>query len=173
MNQTYLNQAGSFECVVEQPESGWFGESKEKGTPFIRIPVAVSEGTLKGQTAVYNAWLSAGAFDNTIARLTEVFGFDGDLPSLHLGKTSFAGMPCNITTEMETYEGKTRCKIKWLNPPGGGSAKPMDEAKVKGLLALLTSKAKAIAKATKANTPTPAMAEPTTNAPADNEDVPF
>lgn len=30
-------------------------------------------------------------------------------------------LPCEIETQNETYKGKTRLRVKWLNPPGGGS----------------------------------------------------
>jgi len=148
MSKTYLNTVGSFECVVDPPDAGWIAESKEKQTPYVRIPIRVTEGPCKGHIAVVNLWLSNGAFDNTIKRMAEVFQFDGDLAALHLGKQTLAGKPCNIETEMETYEGKDRLKVKWLNPPGGGGAQPMDEAKVASILLSLNAKAKAIAKAT-------------------------
>lgn len=147
----YIEHAGSYECIVEDPgETGWFGESGEKKTPFIRIPVRVSEGVDKGKIAVYRAWLSDSAFDNTIRRLKEVFGFDGDLNALFAGKTTFTDLPCNIQTEMETYQGKAMCKVAWLNPPGGGGggAAPMEASKLSSLLSRLGPKAKAIAKAT-------------------------
>ena len=154
MSKNYIQHAGSYECIVEDPgDSGWFGESGEKKTPFIRIPVRVIEGVDKGKIAVYRAWLSDSAFDNTIRRLKEVFGFDGDLNALFAGKTTFMDMPCNIQTEMETYQGKSMCKVAWLNPAGGGGvggAKPMEASKLSSLLSKLAPKAKAIAKATPA-----------------------
>lgn len=149
----YIEHAGSYECIVEDPgDAGWFGESGEKKTPFIRIPVRVIEGVDKGKIAVYRAWLSDSAFDNTIRRLKEVFGFDGDLNALFAGKTTFVDMPCNIQTEMETYQGKSMCKVAWLNAPGGGGggATPMEASKLSSLLSRLGPKAKAIAKATPA-----------------------
>lgn len=148
MQITYLQTVGQFECVVETPEAGWFGEKGDNNTPFIRIPVAVVEdGPEKGCVAVWYGWLSDKAIDNTIATLAKVFNFNGDLQALYSGKMTLAGMQCNITTEKETYEGKERTKVAWLNPPGGGGAKPMEETKVKSLLAKLNSRSKAIAKA--------------------------
>lgn len=147
MNKEYLDLAGSFECVVEPPgEAGWFGESGEKATPYIRIPLRVSDGPYRGKVHVWQGWLSDAAFDNTIRRLKEVFGFNGDLNSLYDGRQTLAGKPCNISTEMETYNGKLRCKVAWLNPPGGGGgAKPMDQAKLSSLLGRLSGRAKAVA----------------------------
>lgn len=152
-NTKYLNVVGSFECVVEYPEAGWIGEQGEKQTPFVRIPLVVTEGEHAGKIITYKAWLSIGAFDNTIKRLAEVFGFDGDLASLHLGKQSLAGKPCNIQTDCETYQGKDRIKVAWLNPPGGGGAKPLEESKVNSIIGKLNAKAKAIAKSVKTAAP--------------------
>ena len=66
--------------------------------------------------------------------------------------------------------------MAWLNPPGGGKAKPMDAAKVQSLLGHLTSRAKAVARQTKAQMP--ASAAPTTSqtpaaASSADDDVPF
>lgn len=170
----YLNAAGSFECEVVEPENGWFGESGEKQTPYIRIPVVVLDGENKGRSAVWQGWLSPKAFDNTIARISEIFTWDGDLANLHLQKTTLAGQRCNIQTEMQEYNGKTMCKVAWLNPPGGGKAKPMDAEKVAGLLKQLNAKSKAIAKNTKhVASPSPNTAPPESAPPPADDDVPF
>ena len=161
----YINSEGSFECVVTEPSAGWIGESEEKGTPFIRVPIQVTgDGPEKGAGAVWQGWLSNAAFENTIKRLVEVFGFNGDLASLATGKQTLTGKPCSITTEFETYEGKKRCKIKWLNAPGGGAAKPMEQRKLDALLARLTPQAMAIAGGVKAEEAVK---------PKDDTDLPF
>lgn len=181
MSKNYIQHAGSYECIVEDPgDSGWFGESGDKKTPFIRIPVRVIEGVDKGKIAVYRAWLSDSAFDNTIRRLKEVFGFDGDLNALFAGKTTFMDLPCNIQTEMETYQGKSMCKVAWLNPAGGGGgggAKPMEASKLSSLLSKLAPKAKAIAKATPSTqapaAPTRTVSGNTVTQEVNDDDVPF
>lgn len=184
-----LAKIGYFDGVVEKhPVAGWFGESGQKKTPYILIPVVVTtEGPDKGKIGYYYGWLSDTAFDNTIARLAEVFGFNGDLPALHEGKVTLDGLPCNITVEMEEYKGKPNFKVAWLNTPGGGgggAAKPMDESKLKGLLKKMGSRAKTIAKAQieltlkgggslpKAKDPQKAAEAPQSDPPAD-DDVPF
>lgn len=185
MSKDYLNIPGSFECVVENPgDAGWFGESKEQKTPFLRLPLKVTEGPQKGKICVYNAWLSEAAFDRTIQTLKKVFGFNGDLNALYEGKASFSGMPCNITAETETYNGKSRVKIAWLNAPGGGAGtgpKGMEANKLNSLLSKLGPRAKAIAKATASETEAPQVqvsARTTTSGNAvtqevNEDDVPF
>jgi hypothetical protein len=185
MSKEYLNIPGSFECVVENPgEAGWFGETKEQKTPFLRLPLKITEGPQKGKICVYNAWLTEAAFDRTIQRLKQVFGFNGDLNALYEGKASFAGMPCNIEAETETYQGKARVKIAWLNPPGGSTGtgpKPMEANKLSSLLSKLGPRAKAIAKATQSETAAPHVQDSTRTTSSGNtvtqevndDDVPF
>jgi len=143
----YIQTEGSFDAVTSMPTAGWIGESEQKQTPFIRIPVVVtSEGPEKGAGAVWTGYLSNAAFENTIKRLAEVFGFDGNLAALATGKQTLANMPCSITTEAEDYNGKRRIKIKWLNAPGGGStAKPMDPGKLDLFLKQTNSRAMLVA----------------------------
>jgi hypothetical protein len=175
MQQQYIQTVGTFECIVEKPEAGWFGESREKGTPFARIPLKVVEGPCAGQRIVWSGWLSEGACDGTSESLATVFGFDGDWDALHAGKITFTGQRCSVTTEAETYQGKQRIKAKWLNAVGGGGPKPMEESKVKSLLSKLTPRSKAVAKAAKAAagvTTAPATSEPAPTA-APDDDVPF
>jgi hypothetical protein len=170
----YIESVGIFECITEKPEAGWFGESKEKATPFIRIRVRVLEGPYEGQVAIWQGWLTERALEHTDARLKEVFGFDGDWAALHAGKTTLAGKRCSVTTEFANYEknGKTKTitKVKYLNPPGGRASKPMEEAKVQSLLAKLTSQAKDVARRTEPSWPT-AGSDPKGSGPDD--DVPF
>lgn len=173
----YLNMAGSFECVVETPEAGWFGESEQKKTPFIRVPLRVTEGECAGQVIPWYGWLSDKAVDNTTKRLAEAFGFDGDYNALHTGKTTLVGGACNIETEMESYTDssgnlKDRCKVKWLNPAGGGGAKPLDAAKVQSIVSRISARSKAVAKAAKAAAPVAVAPKPVGTSP-EGDDVPF
>ena len=182
-NTQYVDRAGAFLCVVQEPTSGWFGEAGEKQTPFIRIVGKVTgDGDQKDRIIIWQGWLSDGAFDNTIKALAEAFpAWDGDLASLQNGSFTFAGLECQIVTEVETYENKPRVKAKWLNPAGGG-AKPMEKAKVDSIGAKLGRRAQAIVKATHAGggdpaaktaaTPAPSRPVPVPTAP-ENDDIPF
>lgn len=168
----YINSEGSFDCITTEPTAGWIGESGEKQTPFIRISVQVTEdGPEKGSGAVWQGWLSNNAFENTIKRLAEVFGFDGNLATLVAGKQTLAGRPCNITTEFEDYNGKRQCKVKWLNAAGGGAAKPMDVQKLDNLVAQLNKRSMLIAQSMGAKPQT--KSEPVESLSGDGDSVPF
>ncbi len=168
-----LRVAGTFEANVAPTEAGWIGESKEKGTPFVRIPLIVSEGSEIGKYAVWYGYLSDAAFERTIEVLVKAFGFNGDLEGLYSGKISFVGDPCQIVTELESYQGKERCKVRWLNPPGGGPVQKMDENKVRTLIGQLQRKSVALAKNIRATATVPAPASAMPKETVADDDVPF
>ncbi|HEY5811241.1 MAG TPA: hypothetical protein VIT91_15915 [Chthoniobacterales bacterium] len=163
-SKQYVDRAGIYVCMVKKPGNGWFGESSQKQTPFIRIPaIVVDNNDQKGREIVWNGWLSDKTFDRTIESLTKAFpDWDGNLETLENESFSFEGYNCEIVVESELYEGKARCQAKWLNPVGGGG-KAMDKEKVSSLVSKLGRQAMAVAKATKqaqaasatAATPTP------------------
>jgi hypothetical protein len=185
-----LDTFGIFNGTVNRPKEltatgnpNWFGESKT-GTPFIALPLTVTEGSQAGHEITAFLYLSDKAFDSTIARLKEVFGFNGDLMGLNSGQHTFEGMPVSFETDIEEYEGKQKCKVKWLNAPGGGGGgiKAPEPAKLAALLKALTPKGKAIAKTvamaagnlTPPPTPKAAPAAAAQPATPDNDDeVPF
>lgn len=152
MNDKYISKVGEFVCQVDNPgEAGWFGESKEKGTPFIRLPLTVlDEGDQKGKIITWQGWLSDAAFDNTVMALAKAFPeWDGSLEALlPEGSFSFQGLQCSIVVESEEYEGKTYFKVKWLNSiNGGGSARPLAAEKLKSLISKNGRKSQALVNA--------------------------
>lgn len=115
---------GRHQCKVERAIGGWFATAGEKETPFIRLPLVITEGENEGESEVYQAWISDSAAARTIKNLREVFPkWDGDLAALaqhENGDGPFVDELCSIVVEEEEYKGKKRTKIAWLNPPGGG-----------------------------------------------------
>ena len=110
-------------CTVAAPANGWFATAGKNDTPFIRIPLTITEGAMKGQTHVYQAWISDAAYERTMKNLQEVFGWDGDLENLaqQVNTGPFVGKPCSIVCEEEPdHNGNPRVIIKWLNGPDGG-----------------------------------------------------
>jgi hypothetical protein len=179
MSQQYLSEVGSFTCRVIKPTSGWFGESKDKGTPFIRIPLQVEdESDDNGKTIVCERYITDGTIDRLVKDLVETFGWDGDLVALESAEgdevpEGFAGQLCSIVTEDEPYNGASRIKVKWLNSVDY-KPKQMAADKVKSLLSKFNSRAKAIAKASGAPTAQPkttARTQPT--APIEDDEIPF
>jgi hypothetical protein len=114
----YVNRAGTYLCKVKAPGNGWIGKSKEKKTPFIRIPCIVDdpESPQFGRETVWNGWLTEAAAPKTIKRLEEAFGTDWTWPALIQGRATFVGKRCKISVEQEDWEGKPIYKAKWLNP---------------------------------------------------------
>jgi len=143
----YVDAAGTFVARVKAPGNTWFGESGEKGTPFIRVPLIVEEGPQAGREIVWQGWLTEAAFDRTVETLAEAFDWDGDLEEMSQGYVPFVDLLCRIVVESEEWEGKTRYRVKWLNPISGGGGKALEEAKLNTLLRSMGRKSKALAKA--------------------------
>ena len=143
----YLDKAGTYIANVEPTSFGWFDKSS-KGTPSIRLKLVIAEGPETGRSIDYHAWLSDNAVDNSIRTLAEAFGWDGDLISLQNGHDPFSGKDVEIVVENESYNGKLRTKVRWLNALGGGrsAAAGIDSKEVESLVAKLARRAMAIAK---------------------------
>jgi|GEM_PF-2795932 len=187
-NSQYVTRAGAYIGTVEKPANGWFGEAGENQTPYIRIPMRVTEqrdgkNDQVGKVIIWQGWLTDSAVDHTIKSMVEAFpDWDGDLESLYSGDFGFEGLECQIVAESETFKGETRVKAKWLNPVGGGG-KPMEAEKVDSLIGRLGRRSKAIAKNVRAEAggpPTRRSSETSrttsrssTLPPPEADDIPF
>lgn len=144
--EMYLKTAGEFEAVVAKPQSGWLGQSKEKGTPYVHLQLIVTDDDEDGKTIPWYGYLSDKAIERTIETLVACFNFDGDLTSLYAEAQTFEGMKVNIVVEEESYEGKARFKVKWMNPAGYvHAAQSLAPETAKMLIAGLGNKTKAAA----------------------------
>lgn len=148
-----LQKAGQYVAVVEKPEH-WIGESSnEAATPFIYLPLTISEGDRKGDTISWYGYLSEAAFDRTIESLVKAFpDWDGALDTLAYNRYSFEGKTCSIVVEGEEYKGKINYKVKWLNNVEGLSG-PKPLKSLQDLIANMGSRSKAIAKDVKVGQP--------------------
>lgn len=138
---------GKYNCKVLAPSNGWFGEAGESSTPFIRIPLEVTdEGPCLGEELEFAAWISDKSMERSIKNLKEVFGFNGDLLSLSRCLTTgpFVGKACSVTCEEEEYKGKVSVKVRWLNK-ASTNGKSMDADKATALAARLNDASKAYA----------------------------
>ncbi len=163
-------KVGTFLRKVLSPSNGWFGEAGQNNTPYIRIPLVVTQkGACEGEETTFQGWLTDSAAKRTIDNLKEVFGWNGDLEELAAltDEGPFVDMPCQIVTEEEEYNNKTRVVIKWLNAPGGGG-KMMDANKALELARRLGGKSRSAPSAQAQRRP---PADPDLDAPED--DIPF
>ncbi|MBE2178892.1 MAG: hypothetical protein IAE97_00265 [Chthoniobacterales bacterium] len=174
-NTRYVDRAGVYRCRVKAPSNGWYGEAGENKTPYIRIPcIVLDAGDQQGKEIVWQGWLTDAAFDRTVETLCKVFGWDGDMFALTDGQYTFDGLECEIVAESETYQGKPRIKVAWLNQLGGGGGKAMEGDKLKGLLDRLGRKSMAIAKRVRTEPGAkPAGARSERSAPAKGDDIPY
>ena len=144
----YVNEVGTFTAKVKMPGNGWFGEAGKKKTPFIRIPLLITEGTQKGREIVWKGYITQGAIAGTVKRLAKAFDWDGDLNKLTLGHEDeddnvFLNKTCQVVVEQEEYEGKTYFKAKWINAIETDSALPKE--KISDLISSLNALSKAAA----------------------------
>lgn len=108
-------------------------ESKN-GTPSIKLKLQL-EG---GETIYHDIWLSDAAFARSIETLKEVFSFNGNFEALQ----NLIGCECEAVIEQETFEGKERDKVKWINPVGGRVLRGLDGDRAQALARKLGLKAK-------------------------------
>lgn len=160
--------------VVNDPDNGLVEIGKNK-TEAVRLILAIVGGPHEGETIEWIGWLSDGAFENTLKRLQDAFRFSGNFAEIAEMPSLFGGQQCKITTEFETYEGKTRLKVKWLNSleGGGGAAPVMEPAKAKTLAQKLTARANALAKAAGAKPAAAAPAAKPANTPEGEDEIPY
>lgn len=102
---TQINTTGRHEVTAK---TATFGESKN-GTPFLEIVFENSDReTLSGWL-----YLSQKAFEQSLKTLRETFGFNNNFET---APAQIENKVCAIEVEAEEHEGKTRLKVKWINP---------------------------------------------------------
>lgn len=170
---TYLKTIGTFLCEILEPDGGWLGISNT-GTEFIRLDLQVIEDAdCTGELITWKGWLSDAAFKNSIGSLAKATGWDGNLATLVAGKSNLVGQHVQIVTEAETYQGKERIRIKWLNAPRKRVA-PVESSKVEAMLKRMNDQAMAAAKSAKASiVEAKPVAALVVDADEDSQEVPF
>jgi hypothetical protein len=141
-----LTNPGRYPATVTSAE---FGES-DKGTPYLLL----SMNTEGGETADAYLYLSEKALPNALKTLRDAFDFDGNFET---AVDQVTGRQVSITCEIEEYDGKERCRVKWINKPRSGG----EIANKDSFLKALSAKAARIpAAAPKATTTRPPAARP-------------
>jgi len=191
----WLAVAGTFRCKVL---SHYYGESKEKKTPFLALELVVTKSDIDHQVNKRTVWrgyptrnkrpdgtfdnanLPEDAWDKIATRLADCFpSWDGDLVALADDDTLLAGQPVDIETEVETRihpgtgDRKDSCNVKWLNSIHSTRAPAaMDQGKIAALVARSNTRAKALVKDFRAGRPQPA-AMPADATQPDDDNIPW
>ena len=145
----YLENPGKYAVTVKAVQ---FGESSQKGTPFIELTHETDDGFgIKSQH-----YLSEKAFDRTVDMLRKCFGFDDNFDTI---EGQVVDRRCSIECEIETYEKKSggtgeALRVKWVNPENSG---PKPIANQSEFLKSLSQKAARIARPADLPAPKPAV----------------
>lgn len=167
-----LHKAGRFNVRVLHADN-YIGESKT-GTVYVGLPFEVIDGSQAGEHITGFLYISDNTLDRSIETLAECFGFNGDLNALYNGESTLEGFECSITTQLETFEGKERCKVQWINPLGGGNGiKPIEPDKFTSILSRMGGRAKAVAEAKLKTMPTRPQPVAPVGATGTEDDLPF
>jgi hypothetical protein len=138
-----------------------FGES-EKGTEQIAVDFEIVDGDERGRRITWYGYFTEKTEERTIESL-RICGWVGDDIS------GIVDLPneVELVIEPETYEGKTRSRVKWVNRAGGLALKTrLDEGRKASLAERLRGRIAAVDQKLAASAPAGAGAEP-------KGDVPF
>lgn len=138
-----------------RPIRAGYTESKKTGNKAVAVEFAFDENGQQ-ETLIWKGWLSEKAIEHTSRTLTDVLGFnlnDEAYPEGHPKAGEWKdpnaiayGVDVSIVVEMETYEGKTRPRIKYINKLGSGNAyKSLEPETVKGSPEIASFKAQCMA----------------------------
>lgn len=147
-NDKYLNALGTYRATVMPSKSNYIDTNKDGDKFKVDLPVQVTTpGPYEGKVTYWEGWLTDKAIDNTTKRLAEVLRFNGDYTALEDGSITFEGIEVEIEMERDSYNGKDRYRVKWLNSPDrAGSVREYDKEKAKSLFARIAGRTKAVAK---------------------------
>lgn len=94
-----------------------FGHSKQKGTPQVAVCLEILRGPYAGQKITWMGFFTDATEERTLKSL-RLLGFEGD--DLGAFVTQHPTNEVVAVVEHETYDGKTRAKVAWINDPTGG-----------------------------------------------------
>ncbi len=144
------------------------------GTPHI----AVLFEDVNGDRVTWYGYLTDAAMERTVRSL-QVLGWDpmadgGRIEQLN-GTQRLAGAEAEIVVEMETFEGKTQPKVKWVNEVGGGLGEGMPPQEATAFSASIRAKILSAAKPKPNGQPGPAQGPVVSQAagPGLDDDLPF
>ncbi len=105
-------------------EPGVCVSSTKSGKEYVAADFKITRGELAGEVVSWSGWLTDKAMDRTIASLRALMhnevvvlgnamGWVGDDIS-DLGELT---NEVSITVDHDEYDGKTRARVAWVNPP--------------------------------------------------------
>jgi hypothetical protein len=135
--------AGTHRAVVGEGMLGKTGTGKEQVAVSLEVLDSVTDAS--EQMAWYGYFTDAAA-EYTIKALRTMGWTGDDLADL----SSIKGAEVAVVVEHEEYEGKTRAKVRWINPVGSGSGailkEQMSEAEAKSFAAKMKGRIRAFDK---------------------------
>jgi hypothetical protein len=143
-------------------------ESKEKKTPSVKIRLQAIpganppiEGFADNRTLWADLWLTDAALESSIETLEKVLGWRGS-SFAELNDPCFDGVEVDAACEWEDVNGQWREKVVFLNAPGGGGVKKMEDVQVRQVVSRLDA---VLAKVRQNNPAAPAKPAPARRAP--------
>lgn len=115
-------------------------EPKPGKSPQVAVKFQInneSELTDDKETIVYYGSLSPKALPYTLANLLRC-GLKSDDLSTLCESDAFDGREIELVLENDTYEGKTRLKVQWINEIGGSKFKAIAKDQAKSMLSHLS-----------------------------------
>lgn len=142
-------------------------ESKEKKTPSVKIRLQAIpganqpiEGYAEDRTLWADLWLSDASVEGSIETLEKVLGWHGN-SFAELNEPCFEGVEVEAVCEWEQVGERWLEKVVFLNAPGGGGVKKLDEAQARQVV----SKLDAVLAKARQNSPASPKAAPVRRAP--------
>ena len=108
-----------------------FGHSKEKQTPQVCVTFEILRGPDAGQRISWMGYFTDKSTKRTLEAL-RICGFEGD--DLDKFADQHPTNEVQIVIEHETYDGKARAKVAWVNDPTFGGGMKMENALTGGEL---------------------------------------
>ena len=106
---------GKYRALAQSAEFG----TNDNGNDFCMVSFKLTDGELEGEHI--SAWLYFSTDKNTERSIESLRYCGCTFPGNDITNTEGLGSKeCEIVVEHETWEGKTRAKVKWINSGGVG-----------------------------------------------------
>jgi hypothetical protein len=116
--------AGEYVCKAKR----WGYELTEKRKLRLAIEYEVLEGERKGQAIYDDLYITEAALPRTVEVLRTLGWVGKDLSEVDAGKGGLDANAVQLVLQDDTYEGKTRAKVKYVNPLRRAAERPAADA---------------------------------------------